>query len=213
MVPFLIIFTLLNFILFFLSFIYLIIFIVNLIRKNRERVKKSRMMLIIFSLGFLILTSLDIYLIVSYIYKNRNVILDKTVEKTSEIFSDSLAQTASNFEKNWDSTLLKKFEKLDISVIKSDYEIENGNKVYTIDLLFINSNPDNSKIYLHDLLNNNYLVSCNNDDIVYIIKNETYETDKMPVGKTKGSFSVSIPKNENLAYIRFIHKKIQIIEN
>jgi hypothetical protein len=210
MVPFLIFFTLLIAMLFLASIIFLISFIVFSIKKNQEKIKKFRLLFIIFFALSLILSGLDIYLIISYIYNNRNVIIEKTIEKSSDIISDSLAQTVSGFEKNWDKTLLKKFENLDITLVSSNQKVKDKKIIYTLELLFNNTNPDNAKIYFHDLLENNYLVACDKDDVVFIMKAIEYNSDKIPVGKTKGTFEVELKKDDNLTYIRFVHKKIMI---
>jgi hypothetical protein len=214
MIPLIIVISVLIVVLFFVALVSLIFLIVSAVNKNASKVKKNRIIFFSSLAVFLILTGLDIYLIASYLYTNRNEIINKTVEKSADILSNGLALTASNFEKNWDKNLLKKFEKLEISISSSKFKIENGNKKYQIDLIFNNKNLPEVKIYLHDLIENNYLVSCDDKDLVYILNlNITKnDTDKIPVGKTKHSFEVNIPKDINLKYIRFVHKNIILPE-
>jgi hypothetical protein len=210
MIPLVIIISVLIAVLFFVSLGFLISFIISIVKKDEAKRKRTSIMFFSSLILFIVLIGLDIYLIVSYVYTNRNAIIDKTIEKSSDILSKGLALTASNFEKNWDKNLIKKYENLEVSIYSSKFKVVKGNKKYQIELLFNNSNLDENKIYLHDLVGNNYIVVCDKDDLVYILNPVNVDNDKIPVGKTKYSFKVTVSNEVNLDYIRFLHAKINL---
>jgi hypothetical protein len=186
------------------------------VRKKAEGKKSSKITLIASSVLFLAFIGLNVYFIINYVYNNRVAIVNKTVESGAEVLSKGLALTVSNLEKNWDRTLIKKFEKLEISILKTEVANVKDGKKYKFDLFLNNTNPMDIKIYMHDLFNNNYLVVCDKDDFVYLFGDKKwqctvfYQIDAIPVGKSKASFEITLPKDVNLDYIRFMKEKIQI---
>lgn len=207
MVPILVI-SISAFIVFIVIVVLLFRLILRVIQKTAIPVKKTAITLSSLFLLFIILGSIDVYLAGSYIYAHRGVIMDKG----AEVIGGGLALTAAHFEQGWDKNLIKKFGNLEISVVKSGFSNGRKGKKYEIELMLDNHNPADDKIYFHDLIENNYLVICDRQDLVHPFgKNKiNYETDKIPAGKTKASFEMIVSNDVTLEYIRFVTNRINL---
>lgn len=192
-----------------LAVILFILLVVSIITTVVHK-KKSSSFLAAMSISFLVVILADAVAIGYYIYNNHDTILSTVLEKTSDITSDGLALTASNFEENWDKELIKNFGNVFISVRSVEFQLEDNEKIYTIEVIIDNRNEPKRKMYLHDLMNNNYLVACDTDDIVYAMETVKYENDKIPVGKTIAKYKVAVDKDVTLSYLRFIAEKISL---
>ena len=192
-----------------LAVILFILLVVSIITTVVHK-KKSSSFLAAMSISFLVVILADAVAIGYYIYNNHDTILSTVLEKTSDITSDGLALTASNFEENWDKELIKNFGNVFISVRSVEFQLEDNEKIYTIEVIIDNRNEEKRKMYFHDLMENNYLVACDTDDIVHVMKTVKYENDKIPVGKTIATYKVTVDKDVTLSYLRFIGKKISL---
>lgn len=199
-------------ILFLVVLISLIIFIYNKIKENIDAKNKSLKILIPSAVVWVLLIIVNVFLIITYLYKNSDTIIDKSLRKSSEIISQGLVLTAQNFEKNWDKNRLSQLEKLTISSSTTSFEKKDGAKIYNIELIFDNNSPADIKLYLDDLIGNNYLVACDKDDFVYLLKLKERTNEKIPFGKSKFKFTVNVPENVEITHVRFVYENI-ILEN
>jgi hypothetical protein len=164
-------------------------------------------------LSFLVFGALKVYSIVDYVIKHRSEIISKTIDATSEIVSKSLTLTAANFEKNWDKQVIEELENITIEIKSVNYEKKDNAQKCFLELIIINNVTNNDrKLYIHDLLENNYIVAYDTDDFVHTISVKEYENDKIPQGKSKGFFEVNIDDNIKIKGLSFLGKKIEIKE-
>ncbi len=192
-----------------LAVILFILLVVSIITTVIHK-KKSSSFLVAMSISFLVVILADAVVIGYYVYNNHEKIVSTVLEKTSDITSHGLALTASNFEENWDKELIKNFGNVFISVRSVAFQVEKNEKIYTIEVVIDNHNEPKRKMYFHDLMNNNYLVACDTDDIVYVMETVKYDNDKIPVGKTIAKYTVAVAKDATLSYLRFIAEKISL---
>jgi hypothetical protein len=194
-----------------LSVFSLVLLIILLIAiKNK---KKFWYVYLLLSLSFLVFGSLKIYSIIAYVIKNRNEIITKSLSATSDVLSKGLTLTASNFEKNWDKQIIDELKDVKIEIKSVKYENTDKGKKCILEIIVINNvSNDQRKIYMHDLLENNYLVAYDNDDFVHTIDIKEYENDKIPFGKSKGIFETNIDKDSLIKGISFLNNKIEIKE-
>ena len=190
------------------SLILLIVLLIVI--KNK---KKYWYVYLLLSLSFLIFGSLKIYSLVEYVFKNRNEIISKSLSVTSDVLSKGLTLTASNFEKNWDKQIIEELKDVKVEIKSVNYETtDKGNKCI-LELIIVNNvSNDQRKLYIHDLLENNYLVAYDNDDFVHTIDVKEYENDKIPYGKSKGLFETNIDKDATIKGISFLNNKIEVKE-
>lgn len=125
---------------------------------------------------FVILGGLNTFLIIKYVYDNRNEIgktayslITTAIDKTAEYMARGAIATASTFTKSYNSNVIKQFENLDISYSSSKFEIDEDNKIYEIELVLDNKIQRNEEIYFGSLVQKNYLIACDIDDYVYKI--------------------------------------------
>jgi hypothetical protein len=192
--------------LFFVVAASLIAFIYNSIRRNMDSKKKSAKVLMPSAIIFVLLIGVNIFLIVTYIYKNRENILNKT----SDGVAMGLASTFQNFEKNWDKNRLKQLENLTISLSEIKYEVEEDKKQCMIELIFENRAPADMKLYFSDLLGNNYLVACDKDDFVYSLYLNKNWDQNIPLGKSRYIFIANAPNDIEITHVRYVDKNIMM---
>jgi hypothetical protein len=207
-------------------------------RKNNEKVRANVIKLVLFSLSFLLLGGLNAVLIVKYAFDNREKIADtadkvitQAIDKTAEYAVRSITTTASTYSKAYNSNIIKQFENLDISYLSETSETSDGKKVYEIELEFNNNIPLNEQLYLGNIISNKYLLACDSEDYVYdavpadsgaftddrglislfeFIFNRDYtKYGNILRGKSKQKILVSVPENVDIAYLRFLDKKIE----
>jgi hypothetical protein len=223
-------------VLFFVSAVSLGVFIYNAVKKNDDAKKKSLKILIPSAVIWVVLTGINIFLIITFLYKNREEIIDQAVRVPAEMAGKGLALTVQSFEKNWDQNRIQQLQNLNISFSSVDSEDNDGERVYDIELIFDNNSPAEVKLYLDDLIGNHYLSAGDKDDFVYPIQlfynsveteTTTVKTDNgttertiqtssqypdtiIPFGKSKYRFTLSVPKNVEITHVRFINNKIQL---
>jgi hypothetical protein len=214
----------------------LIIFLFNISNKNDSIKNKSLKVLIPSAIVWLLLIIVNTVLLVNYLYKNKEELLDKSVRIPAEMAGKGLALTFQSFEKNWDKGRLQQLQNLHISFSSLDYEIQDETKIYDIELIFDNAGPAEVKLYLDDLIENHYLLVCDKDDFVYTIplaytsirKTQTKEqTDNevttrtqvtstqysntiIPPGKSRYKFNVTVPNDVEITHARFVNTLIPL---
>ncbi|MDR1174521.1 MAG: hypothetical protein LBK83_03495 [Treponema sp.] len=217
----------------FVSFIY------SNIKKNDILKKRSFKFLVPSAILWVLFIGINIVLIVMFLHKNREEILDKSVRIPAEMMGKGLALTFQSFEKNWDKNRIQQLQNLYISSSTIDYTIENGMRVYDIELIFDNNSPAEVKLYLDDLIGNHYLVVCDKDDFVYLLEisdrlmssvktertteqttdgvterttktSTQYANTIIPFGKSKFGFTVTVPEDVEITHARFVEKVIQL---
>jgi len=207
------------------------------IKKDNEKVRINVIKLIAFSLAFIILGGLNTILIIKYSYDNRAKIADaadkvitSAIDTTAKYAARSLTATASEYGKAYNSNVIKQFENLDIKYLSETSETKDGKKVYEITLEFNNNIPLNEQLYLGSIISNKYLLACDAEDYVYDIvpvDSGAFTDDKGLItlfefifdrdytkygnilrGKSKQKVLVSVPQDVQIAYLRFLNKKI-----
>ncbi|MDR2716472.1 MAG: hypothetical protein LBB89_00190 [Treponema sp.] len=211
--------------------------IVFLVAKNDTIKNKSLKILIPSVITWGVLIGVNIILIVNYLYRNREELIDKSVRIPAEMVGKGLALTAQSFEKNWDKNRLQQLQNLHIYSSSLDYEIQNETKIYDIELIFDNTSPTEIKLYLDDLIGNHYLLVCDKDDFVYTLplvytrirttqtteqtgdgvtsRTETastqYANTIIPSGKSRFRFNVTVPRDVEITYARFVNTVIPLM--
>ncbi len=185
------------------------VLVVSIVKLVVAKEKKPAFFLVS-CLTFFALLITDGFLVGNYVIRNHEAILDSILEKSSDATSDGLARTASNFEKNWDKELIKNFGNVSVSVRSAKSVSSDKGKKYEMELLIENRNDENRKMYLHDLIENNYLVACDAEDIVYPLRPRDVANDKIPVGKSLVDIEVTVKKETELSYLRFLRDRIDL---
>jgi heme/copper-type cytochrome/quinol oxidase subunit 2 len=197
--------------LFFTVAISLISFIYNGIKKNEAAKKKSFWVLVPSAIVWILLIALNTILIITFFHKNKEEILDKAVRIPAEIAGKGLALAYQSLEKNWDQGIIQQFQNLNISPSTMNYVVKDKNRIYDIELIFDNTSPTEIKLYLSDIIRNNYLVVCDKDDFVYLLEPSSQRTNTIiPFGKSKLKFMVTAPKDVEITHARFINTIIQL---
>jgi hypothetical protein len=208
------------------------------IKKDNEKVRMNVVKLVLFSLSFALLGGLNAILIIKYAFDNKEKIADtadkaiiQAIDKTAEYTVRSLTVTASTYSKAYNANIIKQFENLDISYLSEKSETKDGKKVYEIELEFNNNIALNEQIYLGSMISNKYLLACDSDDYVYdtvpldtgaftddrglislfefIFDRDYTKYGNILRGKSKQKILVSVPADVNIAYLRFLDKKIE----
>jgi len=214
----------------------LAVFLYNAAKKNEAAKKRSLRVLIPSAIAWFVLSAAAVALLVGYVYKNRESLLDKAVSVPAEAAGKGFALTFQSFEKNWDKNRLKQLESLRISFSSMEYEVVDDTKLYDIELIFDNTSPADTKLYLDDLIGNHYLLVCDRDDFVYTLpltytktrttrtsensnegessRTETastqYNNTIIPPGKSRFRFNVTVPDDVELTHARFVDAVIPL---
>jgi hypothetical protein len=207
-------------------------------RKNNEKVRTNVIRLVLFSVSFALLGGLNAILIIKYAFDNKEKIANtadkmiiQAIDKTAEYTVRSIIVTASTYSKAYNSNIIKQFENLDIRYLSETSETSDGKKVYEIELEFNNNIPLNEQLYLGNIISSKYLLACDSEDYVYeavpmetgaftdhqglislfeFIFNRDYtKYGHILRGKTKQKILVSVPENVDIAYLRFLDRKIE----
>jgi hypothetical protein len=202
-------------ILFFVVAISLIVFIYNLVSKNAVSQAKSLKVLIPSLIIWVLLIGVDVFLLITYLQKNGEQILDKSFEISSDLLSRGMASTLQGFERNWDKQRLEQLENLDISMVSIEYEDKDGRededptREYTIGLVLKNNSPAEVKLYFGDLLENHYLVAIDTDNFAYGL----WEKDGQYVivfGESKCFVTASVGQDVTIDHVRYKNEDIRI---
>jgi heme/copper-type cytochrome/quinol oxidase subunit 2 len=197
-----------------ITFIVMVVLIINLIvtivQKKKEKMKSAIIAAVSVFILWIILGCINAFVIVSYIFEHREEIIDSGIHAGAEFLAKGLVLTYKGIEKNWDAEVVKRMKNITIDIVKTEVKIEKDEKIYSIELLFTNTNPGSDRISLRDLIIDNYLVVCDRDDVMYGLEPSVYQSYYLPAGKTKSVFNVSVEKEVELRYIRFIDNKIEI---
>jgi hypothetical protein len=222
-------------IIFVVGMVSIIVIIYSVNKKNDYLRKLGFKILISSAVIWLIFICVDIVLLVKdrdniagEVGRLTGVMVGSGFEAAGEGVGKGIATAAQSFEKNWDKGRLQQLQNLHISFSSMNYEVQNGIKIYDIELIFDNKSPMEIKLYLDDLIGNHYLFVCDKDDFVYTIPLEykritsqktndgttvtstQYSDTIIPFGKTKYSFNVAVPSDVDLTYARFVDKIIPL---
>ncbi|GHU79232.1 hypothetical protein FACS189462_4790 [Spirochaetia bacterium] len=223
----------------FMAIVALVGVIINF-KKDIEKRKKCFFQLIISIILFIVLGGVNTYLIIKYVYDNREIIAEKAdaaintaIDKTAEYSTRGVLATASAYSKSYNASIIKQFKDLAISFSSSTFEIKDGKKVYEIEVLLDNKIPQNEEIYFGNLVAKNYLIACDADEFVYdivpmdtdagfsnsselisffefLLDREYSKYGKILPGKTKHKILVMVPENVDIVSLRFLDKKINV---
>ena len=185
----------------------LIAFIYHNAKKNDNAKKISLKILITSVIIWILLIVINIVLLITFLYNNKEAIFDKSVRIPAEMMGKGLALTFQNFEKSWDKNRLEQLKNLQISPSSMNYKIKDGTRIYDIELIFDNNSPPEVTLYFDNLTGNNYLVVCDKDDFVYLL-DKTF--GKIPFGKSKFKFTVTVPKDVDITHARFIDTVVHL---
>jgi hypothetical protein len=206
-------------------------------KKNNEKIRANVVRIIVFSLAFFVMGTVNTVLIIKYIYDNKEKIanvadkaINTAIDKTAEYTVRSLMATSSTYSRVYNANIIKQFENLDIRYLSETSETKDGKKVYEIELEFNNDVPLNEQIYLGNIISQKYLLACDSDDYVYdavpvdsgaftdetgiislfeFIFNRDYtKYGNILRGKSKQKILVSVPEDVDIAYLRFLNRKI-----
>jgi hypothetical protein len=217
-----------------------VIGIVSNFKGDKNKVKIHGIRLGIFGILFVGLGCLNTVLILKYAYDRRDTIANAAeslitgaIDKTAEYTTRSVLATASAYTRGYNAGIIKKFEKLTISYSNSKFEINEGKKIYEIELILDNAMPQEEELYFGDLVVKNYLLACDAEDFVYdivpedadaglskegelvallefFLNREYSKFGKILPGKTRHKILVEVPENINITAVRFLDKKIAI---
>lgn len=214
-----IVFTTLSVVSVFLFLIFLFKSFISAIRKDKEKVIKNLVISFTSFLLIFVFAIIDVVVIVPTVYKNREEIVDFTVESldagirgTSKVLSRSLIYTADELWNNWDNEFVAQLQKIDVKVI--DYEVvtESDYKTYNIEILFNNKNETNSKIEFSKIMKYNYLSAGDNADILYTFDNDgsSYRNRFVSPGKSVANVQVTVKPDTEIIYVNFVKKQITL---
>jgi hypothetical protein len=208
--------------------------------KDTEKRKKYFYKTIIFMLLFFMLGGINSFLIVKYVYNNRqkigataDALVKSTIDKTAEYSARGALASVSTYKKAYNANIIKQFENLDMSVSSSTFETKDGEKVYEIELLLDNKIPQNEEIYFGNLVAKNYVLACDANDFVYdivpldtdagfsseeglislfefLLDREYTKYGKILPGKTKHKILVKVPEDVSIVSVRFLDKQMDI---
>ncbi|MDR2517988.1 MAG: hypothetical protein LBD13_01055 [Spirochaetaceae bacterium] len=176
--------------------------------KNEGPKKKSFAVFIPSVIVWAALAAVNTALIVTFIYKNKETILDIGTRLPAEIAGKSLALTVQNFEKSWDENRLRQLANLHISPLSLKYEVQDSLKHYTAAFILDNQSPPEVRLYFSDLIDNHYLAVCDSEDFVYPLAIPLGAANAIPFGKNEFSFTVTVNETVEITSARFIQKKI-----
>lgn len=215
------------------AFISLIVFIYGIVRKNDGARRMGLKVLIPSAIIWVLAICVDVFLLVKDRYKVvgevgklTGTMVGSGFAAAGEGLGQGLATAAQSFEKTWDKGRLEQLQNLHISFSSSEYKIENAKKLYDIELVFDNKSPAEIKLYMQDLIGNNYLFVCDKNDFVYTIplvyttirsrqttngttvSSVQYANTIIPFGKSKFAFNVTVPQDVEIVCARFVNEVI-----
>jgi heme/copper-type cytochrome/quinol oxidase subunit 2 len=203
-----------------ISFIIMVIVVIMIVRifinlsneKSADKKKNiDKSTIIILSsllLLFVILMIINISTIFSSLYKNRDAILNGSLNATSQIVSTGIGMTFDAIEKGWDNMTVRKLKNIDVSVSKYSKTLSNSDITYSFEIVFDDHNENNPNISYSSLVEGKYLVVCDKDDVFYSLNPVNVPQGDLPASKTKADFEVTVSKDVDLEYIRYITNKI-----
>lgn len=182
--------------------------IIRIVKKAEINVPKTVIVIALVFVAWAALGAFDVYFIVSDIVNNKDSIVTAGLVAGADIVSKGLVLTFKGIEKNWSTEMVERLGNIRLELLSAKSAVEKDAKVYTIELMFDNGNPNSYKVGLGDLITDNYLFVCDKDDVMYGLDPKLYQSYYLPVGKSKITFNVSVDKTVELAYIRFVERKI-----
>jgi hypothetical protein len=209
-------------------------------RKDKAKVRRSGVTLIVCIAVLVVTGGANAVLIVKYVFDNRQKIADaadsaigKAIDKSAEYTARSITETASAYGRAYNEKIIKQFENLDIRYLSNTHEVKDGKKVYAVELELNNNIPRNEELYFGSIIANKYLLACDKDDYVYdivpadedagfttdrdlislfefILNREYTKYGKILPGKTKHKILVSMPEDLDIAYLQFLNRRIDL---
>ena len=198
---------------FLLIVVVAILAIVGKIRKS-PKTRRHVITLVLATVLFFGLIATDILLISGNIREHKQELAQATEDtamQAAELTGKGLVKTFDAFVAAWDKRSTERMKNITLTVVKSENKVENGQKTYTVEVLFNNLNKTNAEsISSMEMVAGNSLVFCDAEDIVYAIDDTINESFNLPAGKTKATLLVNVDEGVNLTYIRFIDQKIPL---
>jgi hypothetical protein len=209
-------------------------------RKDKAKVRRSVITLIVCVTVLLVTGGANAVLIAKYVFDNREEIaavadsaIGKAIDKSAEYTARSITETASAYGRAYNDKIIKQFENLDIRYLSETHEVRDGKKVYAVELELDNNIPRNEELYFGSIIANKYLLACDKDDYVYgivpadedagfttgqdlislfefILNREYTKYGKILPGKTKHKILVSVPEEVDIAYLQFLDRRIDL---
>jgi hypothetical protein len=143
----------------------------------------------------------------------------EAAEAVGKVTASWLGTTAANVGKNYNKSVVERLKYLEITVEGITHETKDGKKDYTIKLTLNNTAPDNEKIHIDNLLDDNYLIACDQNDYSYSLSPYGYDEDEdydyeyeelVNPGKSHLTVYTELDEADEIAYLQFIDKKISL---
>ena len=144
-------------------------------------------------------------------------VANQAAEFAGEVTASWLGTTAGKVGESYNKATIERLQAVAVTVEKITHEEEGEQKNYTITLTLNNSAPDKDKVYVEDLLEDNYLIACDKRDyayrlLIYNPNNGSTDYDNMliMVGKSRMTVYTSVPVSEEISYLRYVGEKISL---
>jgi hypothetical protein len=209
-------------------------------RKDRAKVCRGGVALIVCAAVLVVTGSVNAVLIAKHLFDNREKIAGaadsatgRVIDKPAEYTARSITETASACGMAYNDKTIKQFENLDIRYLSRTHEVRDGKKIYERVLELNNRVPRNEELCFGNIIANKYLLACDKDDCVYdivpvdgdagfttdrdlislfefILNREYAKYGKILPGKTKHTILVLTPEDVDIARLQFLDRRIDL---
>ncbi len=187
--------------------------IISKVQKS-TRTKTNVIALLVATFLFFGLIAGDVLLISHSITQHKKDLAQATEDtamQAAELTGKGLVKTFDAIATAWDKRSTERMKNITVSVLESTSKVVDGQKAYTVEVIFNNLNKTNAEsISSMEMIASNSLVFCDTDDIVYAIDDTVNESFNLPAGKTKVTLIANVEDDVSLSYIRFIDQKISL---
>jgi len=194
-----------------------IVFIVDLVKiilkvSRKNKVGKSLIISTIIS-GCLwaILGCVNLFFIITMI-SNGDPIFDKAINTTADITSKGLVYTFENVEKNWNKDTLEKANQIKFSIISNKQKPADDKEstIYEYKLLLNNTLGKEKLISYWDLESQNLIYALDTNDVFFLAKPSSKNTETIPVGKSYLTVIVKAPTFAKLRDLCIGENKVKL---
>lgn len=185
-----------------------IVLFVNKARK-KEKIKRDFTTVIIVTNVFFSLIGLDTYWVTSIFQYNKDKVREIALD-SAETSGKGLVVTYDAIKKTWDDRSVGKLINIDISISKCTENINADKKTYEVKVIFKNKNSTAESMNLDEMIGLNYLMFCDQNDIVHAISKRKSETVALPMGKSEATLIATVEKDVELKYLRLVDRKIDL---
>jgi len=81
---------------------------------------------------------------------------------------------------------------------------------YEVKIIFDNKNSTAESMSLDEMIEFNYLMFTDQNDIVHAITEKKSESTALPMGKSEATLITNVDKDVDLKYLRFVDRKIPL---